>query len=68
MAASGAVGVGDGQVEATFEEAPAYTGGVEQIADILCRPSEDFAAGGGADIVQRVGIADERSSHHCHRR
>src|SRR5580704_1374262 len=62
LAAGAAVGVGDGQVEAAFEEAPADARGIQHIADVAAAHLQNFAAGGGAGVADRVGIADQREA------
>ena len=59
VAAGGAVGVGDGEVEAALKEAPGDARGVEQVADVLAGHLDRWRRCRGADVAGRIGIADE---------
>ena len=59
-AAGRAVGILGGQVEATFEEAPADVLGVEQVADVLARHQRGRVLRVRADVAGRVEVADHR--------
>ena len=60
LAAGGAVRIGDREVEAALEQSPGDARGVEQVADILAAEADRLTRRGGADVAERIGIADQR--------
>src|SRR5580658_6806854 len=58
-ATGGAVGIGQFEIEATLKPAPREPLGVEQVADVLASKADIIRRGVGADVTERLRIADE---------
>src|SRR5580698_2853544 len=58
LALRGAVGVHRREIESSLEEAPADARVVQQVADVLAAHAEFFAGRSGADVTDRIGVAD----------